>query len=150
MNKSIIWRIILVVILAAAIIGFAVFAYNAGVSQGMAVAAQSASSQSAGGATAVQPVPVPAPYPYYGYWHWGPWFGYPGFGFLGCLVPLFFFFLIFFLLRGLFFWRGPRHWGYMHGGMGPMGEKSEWRERIHSTFNEWHNQAHSETETKSE
>ena len=138
MNKSIVWRIILVVILAAAIIGFAAFAYNAGVSQGMAVNVQTTTGQ-----------PVPAPVPYYGYWHWGPWF--PGFGILACLVPLFFFFLFFVLLRGIFFWGGPRRWGYMHhGGMGPMGEKSEWREHIHSTFNEWHDQAHSETGPKSE
>ena len=71
--------------------------------------------------------------PYYGYGpfygHWG--FGF-GFGFLHLLFPLLFFFLIFALLRGLF-WGGRHRWG---------GHNGDWSGRVPPMFDEWHRRAH--------
>jgi len=64
-----------------------------------------------------------APY-YYGPWGWG-----MGFGFLGLLFPLFFFFLIFGLLRAAIW--GGRGWG---GGYGHMSR----RERLEDIHRELH------------
>ena len=95
------FRIVLGVVLVVALIAAAAalgwMAYNAGVTQGAA--------QGAGAPLAV------APYAMY-----GPHFMAPfGFGFLGCLAPLAFLFLVFGLFR-LVVWGGMgRH---MHGGWG--------------------------------
>src|SRR3990172_8152095 len=81
-------------------------------------------------APAVVPAAVPAYAPYgpmmYGY-------GYPhfGFGFLGCLIPLFFLFVVFGLFR--FVVRGGM-WGHRHWGWGPKGfmhddMRAQWLER---------------------
>src|SRR3970040_3139711 len=105
--------LVVALILGAAAIGYA--AYNAGVAQGAAQAAA---------APAVVPPAVPAYAPYgpmmYGY-------GSPhfGFGFLGCLIPLFFLFVVF----GLFFllcWGGGGGgggWGRGGGGGGWGGRR---------------------------
>jgi hypothetical protein len=102
--------------------------YNAGLARG--------ASQVAGSAAVPQGGP---PFvPFYGY---GPYGFHPfglGFGFLGCLVPLFFFFLIFSLIRLVFWgrmgWRGPMGWG--HHGPGEL--HGRWRDMAE----EWHRQAH--------
>jgi hypothetical protein len=119
---------LLVLALLAGAAGVGVYAYNAGVAQGLV---------QSGKVTVVEG--GPGPYPYYG----GPFLFRPwgfGFGFLGCLLPLLFFFLIFGLLRGLF-WRGPwgwrRGWGAGHHGHGPWGEGS-----VPPMFEEWHRRAH--------
>ncbi len=104
--------ILLAVVLMAGVAGIA---YNTGVARGLAESGQ------------ISPPPGIAPYPYYGpYWHPGPF----GFGFFGFLFPLLFIFLIFGLLRGLFWhpWRGYGHYGR---GVPPM-------------FEEWHRRAHEE------
>ncbi|OGO47701.1 MAG: hypothetical protein A2W37_09675 [Chloroflexi bacterium RBG_16_63_12] len=120
---------LLVLALLAGAAGVGVYAYNAGVAQGLV---------QSGKVTVVEG--RPGPYPYYG----GPFlfrpFGF-GFGFLGCLFPLLFFFLIFGLLRGLL-WRGPWGWrrgwgGGGHHGHGPWGEGS-----VPPMFEEWHRRAH--------
>jgi len=122
--------LVVALILGAAAIGYA--AYNAGVAQGAAVAA---------GAPAVVPAALPAYAPYgpmmYGY-------GSPhfGFGFLGCLIPLFFLFVVFGLFR--FVVRGGM-WGHRHGGWGPRGfmhegMSAEWLGRAE----EWHRKQHGE------
>jgi hypothetical protein len=78
-------------------------------------------------------------------WMWGGphlaygWGGRPfggGFGFLGCLVPLFVFFLLFWLIRGAF-GRGP--WGWRHFGPGGRGD---WEQHRQQMFEEWHRRAH--------
>ena len=112
------WRIALGVVLVVALIGagaaLAWTAYNAG------------QAQAAG---AVAPLAV-APY--------RPYFMAPfGYGFIGCLVPLAFLFLVFGLFR-LVVWGGMgRH--MMHGGWGMhAGMREHWRERM----DEWHREAH--------
>ena len=123
-------RILLAVVIVGAVAGLAWFTFNAGVNYGLAQSGKIVLAQPEAGAV--------GPYPYYGY---GPFmhrsFGF-GFGFLGCLVPLFFFFLVFGLLRFVF-GRGP--WGWGHGGTG----HGPWRERAEAHLNEWHKQAHGET-----
>ena len=123
---------LLVLALLAGAAGVGVYAYNAGVAQGLV---------QSGKVTLVEG--GPGPYPYYG----GPFlfrpFGF-GFGFLGCLFPLLFFFLIFGLLRGLL-WRGPWGWrrgwgGEGHHGHGPWGEGS-----VPPMFEEWHRRAHGQS-----
>jgi len=118
--------LVVALILGAAAIGYA--AYAAGVAQGAAQAA---------GAPAV--VPAYAPYGPYMYPHFG-------FGFLGCLIPLFFVFAVFGLFR--FVVRGGM-WGHRHGGWGPKGfmhegMRSEWLERAE----EWHRKQHGGGEAK--
>ncbi|MBF8281595.1 MAG: hypothetical protein HW378_510 [Anaerolineales bacterium] len=126
---------LLVLALLAGAAGVGVYAYNAGVAQGLV---------QSGKVTVVEG----GPYANYG----GPFF-FPrpfgfGFGFLGCLFPLLFFFLIFGLLRGLL-WRGPWGWrrgwgGGGHHGHGPWGEGS-----VPPMFEEWHRRAHSQAPSES-
>src|SRR5512143_2076033 len=128
----ILWRVIVVLVVIGAIAGLGYYAYTAGVANGLA---QQVATQ--GGQNQTQPV---MPYPYY----WHPFFGFgPGFGFLGCLIPLFLLFLIFGSLRFLF-WRGPwgmrRHWH--HGG--PWGWREGEERPVPPFFEEWHKRAHGE------
>ena len=130
MNRSIVFRIILTVVLLAVVAGLGVFAYNAGVANGLA---QNIQAAGAAGKT-VQPYP----YPYYGM-PFARGFGFPGFGFLGCLFPLFLLFVFFGLMR-VIFWHGPRDWRHhrMHGHHG------DWEEGVPPMFAEWHRRAHGE------
>jgi len=118
-------RIVLAVLLAIVLIvgaaGLGVYAYNVGLAQGMADTGRPAAP-----ATGV------APYPYYGAFFFHP-FGW-GFGFLGCLFPLLFFFLIFGLLRAVIWgprwgWHHHRHWERGEHGVPPMVE--EWHRKMH-------------------
>ena len=117
-------RIAAALVLLAAIAGIAYFAFQAGVAQGSPITVQSPSGETA-----------PLPYPYYGYGPFHHPFGF-GFGFLGCLIPLFLFFLVFGAFRFLFWgprWHrggyGPWRHGWGEGGMPPMFE--EWHKRAH-------------------
>jgi hypothetical protein len=88
---------------------------------------------------------VVAPYAGYGY-GWG--IGHGVFGFFGTLIVIF---LVFGLLRAIF-WRGPRWgrggWGYGHHGYGPGGpggpggpegfRGSPWEQRAREYHDEWH------------
>ena len=119
-------------ILGAAAIGYA--AYTAGIAQGAAIAAD---------APAVVPAAVPAYAPYGPYPYRIPHFG---FGFLGCLIPLFFLFVVFGLFR--FVVRGGM-WGHRDGGWGPKGfmhedMRAQWIERAE----EWHRKQHGGGEAK--
>jgi hypothetical protein len=110
-------------------------AYDAGVHQAVTTAV-------ANGDTVA---PVVPPYGYgYGY-GWHP-FGF-GFGIFGLLIGLFFLFIIFGLIRAIF-WGGRRGWG--PGGWGGPGhhdgdsrhERNPWIERFGPSFEEWHRRAH--------
>lgn len=121
MNGRFVFGIVIVLVLIAGLIGVGVYAYDLGVGQGLAQSGK-----------LVAPAAGGAPVPYY--LPAGPFFYRPfgwGFGFLGCLFPLLFFFLIFSLFRA-FSWRG-RGWG---GHYGP------WMNGVPPRFEEWHRQAH--------
>ncbi len=131
MNRSIVFRIIMALVLIGALVGIGIYAYNAGIAQGLAQNVQ------------VEAGKAPTTIPLYGY-PYGPHFGwFGGFGFLGCLVPLFFIFLAFAALRGLF-WFGPRRWHMHHHG--PWGMHSEGEDESHAgvppMFEEWHRRSH--------
>ncbi len=119
MNGRIVLAVLLVLVLVALVAGVGIYAFNAGVAQGMVTTGK---------------ITVPdqgtAPYPYYGPFFYRP-FGF-GFGFLGCLFPLLFFFLIFALFRFIF-WRGA--WGW-------HGPRRYWGEGVPPAFDEWHRRAH--------
>ena len=125
----ILWRVLAALALVAAIIGIGVYAYNLGMTQGLAQKIT---------------VPAGAAVPL-SYMRFGHPFGF-GFGLLGCLVPLFLLCLVFGSLRALF-WHGPlgmramhhRNWGWRDGngkGVPPF-------------FAEWHRRAHAEPEDES-
>ncbi len=117
-------------------------AYDAGVHTAVTTAVDN-------GARVAAPVVVP-PYGYgYGYgWHPFGW----GFSIFGVLFGLFFLFLIFGLIRAIF-WGGRRGWG--PGGWGEPGhhanggryDRNPWIERFGPSFEEWHRQAHGSSTT---
>jgi hypothetical protein len=119
----IVMGVVLVVALIAAAAALGWMAYNAGLTQGAA--------QAAGAPQGVIP-----------YAMYGPHFMAPfGFGFLGCLVPLAFLFLVFGLFRLVACGGMRRH---MHGGWGPRGgfTPDGMREHWHQRMDEWHREAH--------
>ena len=124
--------ILLVAVLAVGGGIIATTAYQAGVN--------TAVTTTGTGGTVVAPVVVPG----YGYgWHPFGW----GFGFFGLLATLFFVFIVFALIRAIFWRGGPggrggpgrRGWG------GPDGSgHSPWAYRAHDTFDDWHKRAHAD------
>jgi hypothetical protein len=126
MNGRFFLRVMLAVLLVGLLAGAAVFTYNMGLTQGLA---------SSGKLVAPAPgtgMPM-APYFYGGYPRpWG--FGF-GFGIFGLIFPILFFFLLFALVRGIFFhgggrWNGGRRWyGEGSGEVPPMVE--EWHRKMH-------------------
>ena len=122
-------------------------AYQAGLSTAVTTA-------TASGGTVVAPVVVP-PYAYgYGYgFGWHP-FGF-GFGIFGFFATLFFLFIVFALIRAIFWRGGPGRRGWGSGGWGAPGGygqgkgpgghgHSPWEARAHDTFDDWHRHAHGE------
>ncbi len=121
MNGRIVLGVLLVLVLVAGAVALVNNAYQAGVAQGLAESGKLPSPGTGG-----------VPYPYYGapyFYHW-PF----GFGFFGFLFPLFFFLVLFTLVRG-FFWRG--RWGGPHGS---------WKAGVPPMFEEWHRRAHESQE----
>jgi len=115
MYGRIVLGVLIAVLLIAGAIGIGAYAYNWGVAQGMADSGKLA-------APAVGAVPYPYFHRPFGFHT----FGF-GFGFLNCLFPLLFFFLLFglcraFIGRGHWGWGGMshRHW---NGGVPPMVEE---------------------------
>ncbi len=112
--------VLLIVFLIATAVGIGAYVYNAGVAQGLL---------QSGRLSELPPGQAPNPY------FFGPFFFRPfgfGFGFLGLLFPLFFFFLFFALVRGIF-WGG--RWGW---------RRHYWAEGkdVPPPFEEWHRKAH--------
>ncbi len=139
MNRNIIFKIVMALVLIGALVGIAVFAYNAGAAQRLAFNPPASSSNDG---------TLPLPHPYYGM-HAFPFFG---FGCFGVLIPLFLLFVVFGAFRALF-WHGPRHWHRMHAG--PWRDWSstcaDGQPGIPPFFAEWHRRAHeSQPEPKSE
>lgn len=140
MNRSIVFRVLLALVVTAvlAAAGFALF--NAGAAYGLRQApewAQLMNQRMEAGQMGPGMSMMPGGHTmgydmrHMGYgWGWHP---FNSFGFLSCLIPLLFVFLVFALVRGMFGWR---RWGW-HGG-GPGG----WEQRGREKFDEWHKQAH--------
>lgn len=125
--------IVLTLLLVGVVAGAALTAYNAGVAQGMVTSGKLVVPSGDGSV-------APAA-PFYPPFAFGRPFGYRpfgfGFGLFGCLVPLFFIFLVFGLLRLVF---RPR-WGYGWGGPGRRGwdpSQGDMPERV----KEWHRKLH--------
>jgi len=131
---SIFFRIILTLVLLAVVAGLGVFAYNAGVAQGLAQHVPAAGTAPTTGTYV---------YPYAGmpFMPFAGPFGFHAFGFLGCLVPLFFLFLFFGVMRALV-WGGPHRWRGRHG-MGHWGEDG-----IPPHLEELHNRLHEKQSEK--
>src|SRR5574341_2232779 len=127
MDGKIVLRIAAALVLIAAIVGIGFFAFNAGVSQGVAAKLPAPEGQAGN-----------LPYPYYGmpfFWHPFPFFGF------GCFGPLIALFLLFIALRAIsfIFW-GPR-WGWGHHRMWRHG----WYEgEVPPMVAEWHKRMHGE------
>ena len=139
--RRIIPAILLVAVLAIGGGLIATSAYQAGLSTAV-------TTVTATGGTVVTPVIVPA----YGYGYGGSPFGF-GFGIFGFLATLFFLFIVFGLLKAIFFRGGPgRRGGWGPGGPGGYGHghghdqnghgRSPWEARAHETFDDWHRSAH--------
>jgi hypothetical protein len=135
MNRRIVLGILVVLLLVVGAVAVGGYAYQLGVAQGLANSGKLVAPQGDGVAP-LMPFYYGAPYFYHP-------FGF-GFGFLGCLFPLLGFFLIFALIRALFWgagWRGRRGWGgHGWGGQdfGPGGEG------VPPVFAEWHKRSHGE------
>ncbi|MDR3573644.1 MAG: hypothetical protein P4L50_07275 [Anaerolineaceae bacterium] len=122
---GILWRILMVLVLAALLVGAGTALYRAGLAQGYQAGILAA------GKTGTSPV-APQQLPYYGYGYppfgFYPHFGYPGiFPIFGPIIGIGFFLLIFFLIGGLFRFAFRRHWGgrgdWSYGyGPGPWGQ----------------------------
>ncbi len=113
--------IVLVVLIVLGAAGIGWLAYNAGVENGLA--------QSAAGEAPIGPP---------GYWYGLRPF-VPGFGLLGCLVPIFLFFLFTGAMR-MVFW--PWRMGMWGGPRGKFG-RGGWRQHFDEEREEWHRKAHS-------
>jgi hypothetical protein len=134
--------ILLVAVLAIGGGLIATTAYQAGLGTAITTATGDAG-------TAVTPVVVT---PAYGYGYgpgWHPGFGFGFFGFLGTLL---FLFIVFALLRAIF-WRGgsgrrgwgPGGWGGYGYGKGTDGSGyGPWASHANQSFDEWHRRAHGE------
>jgi len=133
MNRSIVFKVVLGVVLVGAILAIAALAFNAGVNQGLMISTQVAADE-------LPEQPLPA----YTLPYWRPYYGFGHYGFLGCLLPLLLTFLVFWVLRALF-WHGT--WGghAMHPGMWGMHTKyGKWEPGKDAPpfFVDWHRQAH--------
>jgi hypothetical protein len=128
MFRHIVFRILAGLILLAAIVGIAFFAYQAGAMHGAAANIQLPATGNG--------MPF---YPHF----WHPFFG---FGIFGLLFGFFLLVLVFGAMRRLIF--GPR-WGWRHMGQGPMGSRmghGPWSEGVPPMFAEWHRRAHANPE----
>jgi hypothetical protein len=106
--------VLLGLLLFGVIAGVSFYAYNVGMAQGVLQSATIVAPPIDG---AVPVVPATVPFGYWQSFRFGHPFGF-GFGFLGCLVPIFFFFLIFALFRFAFRpnWGGGWRRGGWDGG----------------------------------
>lgn len=125
MDRSTARRLLVAIVLIAGLVLVGVTAYNAGVTAGLAESGRILGPGDR----------VASPYIY-------PGFGF-GFGFFGFFGALLFFFLIFGLLRAVF-WGGPRGW---HGGGRWRDGRGSWAAGGPPMFEEWHRRMHEGTAT---
>jgi hypothetical protein len=134
MTKSIVFRIVAMCVLVAALIGLGVYVYQIGVAHGLSGTAQLTPDQIG------KVVPQPGMPYYYGRHMFG-------FGFFGLLMPLFLLFIVFWALRAIFgchsryynggYWGHPGWWGMHH-----MAGKGDFHPGVPPFFEEWHRQTH--------
>jgi hypothetical protein len=134
MNRHVVFRILMWMVLVGSVVGIGALAFNAGMTQGLALGAQTPMGDA-----------VQAPLPVYLLPYGRPWVGLGGFGCFGALMVLFLLFLIFGAARALL-WRG--RWGgrAMHHGpwsTPPADGTGEWVRCVPPVFDEWHRRAHS-------
>jgi hypothetical protein len=132
MTRRFVLGILIALVLVAGAVTVGVYAYQFGVTQGIA---QSDKIQ------VVAPEAGTGIMPYYPY-GWGGRFFHP-FGFFGCfgfLLPLLFFFLLFGLVRRML-WGG---WGW-RGGHHGWGHRGWQGEGVPPPFEEWHKRAHGQS-----
>ena len=124
---GILWRILMVLVLVALLVGAGTALYRAGLAQGYQAGVLAAGKAGSGTTTAPQ-------LPYYGYGY-PPYGFYPGFGYRGGfpffapILGIGFFLIVIFLVSGIFrfgarrHWAGRGDWGYGPGpwGQGPYG-----------------------------
>jgi hypothetical protein len=133
MNRHVLFRILLLLVLVGTVIGVGALAFNAGVTQGIALGAQPSAGDSA---QALHPgFPLP-----YG----RPWVGFGGLLCFG--VPMFFLFL-FLVFGAARAFSGRGHWvghAMHHGPWGtpPEGGNAEWAKTVPPILDEWHRRAH--------
>jgi hypothetical protein len=125
-NRRALFAVAVVILAAMAAVAIGGLAYHAGVEQGLAEGRRVSEAPPAGSA-AGEPY---RQFPPFGFWHFAP------FGFFFPLFPLLFIFLVFFLIRGLFWGRCG---GYYYG---------PWRGGVPPTFEEWHRQAHEKPDAR--
>lgn len=141
--------IVLALLLFGVVAGVGWTAYNAGITQGVVESGNLVPPSIDGNAAPT--APFYAPYGFRGSYGFYRPFGF-GFGLLGCLVPLFFIFLLFALFRLAFRPRWGRGWGgpWMGGGVGRDWDPSkgdippavqEWHRKLHETENQTPTQA---------
>lgn len=124
MERSTARRLLFAIVLIAGLVLVGVYAYNAGVTAGLAE-----------GSRVLAPGDrVASPYIYPGVHGYGPGFGF--FGFFGALL---FFLLLFGLLRAIF-WGGPR--GSWQGGGRWRDGRGSWSAGAPPMFEEWHRRMH--------
>jgi hypothetical protein len=125
----ILWRVLVALVLLAAIVGIGVYAYNLGMAQGL-----------------VQKLPtgtqVQMPYGYYGH----PFMGFGGFGLVSCLIPFFLLCLVFGSLRALFWHAGPMGWRHIMMNHRRWDWRDENSMEVPPFFAEWHRRAHAAPE----
>jgi len=137
---------LLALLVVGVLAGVGYTAYNAGVSQGLIDSGKLVLPATNGVAPTVPyAAPFGAPYGFYRPFGFGPRFG-GGFGFLGCLVPLFFIILLFALFRLAFRGRWGRGWGGPGMGMGMRGGWDPSSGNIPPDVKEWHRKLHEEDE----
>lgn len=122
--------VLLVLVLVGLVAGASWYGYNVGVSQGLANGDRVAPPTNG-----TQVAPFVAPYGFAPYGFYRP-FGF-GFGFLGCLFPLLFLFLIFGLFRFAIF--GPR---WRRGWYGPRGGWDTSKSEIPQGLKDLHQKLH--------
>jgi hypothetical protein len=138
-------RIIATIFLVGLMIAGGFMIYKAGIAQGVSQAPVVATAISQAAQNG-QPAPFP-PMMYgqgYGYGYGYPMYGHP-FGFfpLGAICgSIFFLFLIFSLMKMIFF-GGMRHRSWESHKYGPWGR--HWENGVPPMFDEWHKHAHGES-----
>ncbi len=140
MNRRLVLGVLVVLLLVVGAVAVGGYGYSMGVARGLADSGKLVAPQGNGAAPFYYGAPYFYPRP----------FGF-GFGFLACLFPLLGFFLIFALIRGLF-WRGG--WGERRGwrghGWGGPGSSSGGQDfgpggqGVPPMFSEWHKRLHGE------